>query len=100
RHRSVLQKAKQLDLKRRRDVADLVEEKRAPVGPRERAAPVLPRIGISAACRSEQLILQQRVGNRSAVDGDERPARALTEIVNRLRDEFLTGSAFAEDENG
>src|SRR4051794_4400308 len=94
---AILQKTEELDLERRRDVADLVEKQRAAVGARKRPAAVLTRIGEGAARRSEQFILQKRVGNRAAVDGDERAGNAVAEVVDRLRDELLAAAALAEN---
>src|SRR5205814_10275422 len=86
RDESVLQKAEELDLKRGGDLADLVEKERAAVRARERAAAVLARVGEGAARSAEQLGLEQRVGNRAAVQSDERPAAARADVVDRLRD--------------
>src|SRR5204863_3136943 len=88
-HHSVLQKSQQLDLKGLRDVADLVEKKCSAIGARERPAAILPRIRVRAARRAEELVLEQRVGDRTGVDRDERPTRSQTQIVDRLRNELF-----------
>ena len=71
---ALLQHAQQLELQARRHVADLVEEQRPLVGQLE--APELPlhRARERALLVAEQLRFQQRLGQRAAVDLDERPA--------------------------
>ena len=91
--RPALEHAKELDLRRRRDLADLVEEDRARVGQLEPAEPPLRRAGERALLVAEQLLLEQRVGERGAVDGDEGLAAPGREIVHRLGDELLAGAA-------
>ena len=77
--RALLQHAQQLDLRRRRHLGDLVEEQRAAVGELEAALPPLGGAGERALLVAEDLALEQRLGNRRAVDGDERErARGLS----------------------
>ena len=76
---ALLQHAQQLGLHRRRDVADLVEEQRAAVGELEAAELALDGAGERALLVAEQLALEQRLGERAAVDLDERAARARRE---------------------
>jgi hypothetical protein len=47
----------------------------------------------------EDLALEQRLGNRRAVDRHIRRARPRTELVDRLRHQLLAGSRFAADED-
>ena len=75
-HRPLLQRAQQLRLQRERQLADLVEEERAAVRLHEEARARAARVGEGAARVAEQLALEQRLGHRGAVDGDERPVRA------------------------
>src|SRR5215813_10020388 len=49
---------------------------------------------------TEQLALQQRLRERAAVDGDERPIAARSLEVDGARDQFLAGSGLAVDEDG
>ena len=72
----LLQHAQQLGLGRQRDLGDLVEQQRAAVGRLEAAVAALDRAGERAALVAEQLGLEQRLGERGAVDRDERLARA------------------------
>ena len=66
-----------------RHVADLVEEQGAAEGGFEQPAPVLHRAGEGAALVAEQLAFQQALGDRGAVERDERSAGARTGAVDR-----------------
>jgi hypothetical protein len=59
------------------------------IGARERAARV-----------AEQLVFQERVGERAAVDRDERERRAPAEVVDRVGDQLLAGAGLARDQHG
>ena len=48
---------------------------------------------------SEELGLQQRVGDRSAIDVDKRFPGAFAVAVNCPRDELLSRATFADDEH-
>ena len=71
----LLERAQQPHLEGGLHVADLVEEERAAVGQLELARPGLDA-GRHAALDAEQLALEQRLGERRAVDGDQRPLAA------------------------
>ena len=92
RERPLLQHAQQLHLHRRLHLADLVEEQRAAVGELEDAACGVVGAGERALLVAEQLALEQRLGDRRAVDRDERERRARAELVDRLRDQLLAGA--------
>ena len=77
--RALLEHAQDLDLQRRRHVADLVEEERAEVGGLEQAGLVGDRAGERAALVTEQLGVEQVVVERGAVRDDERGARGARE---------------------
>src|SRR6202008_933278 len=66
----------------------------------EAAEPPLGGAGEGALLVAEELALEQRVGQRGAVDGDERLAPARGEVVDGLGDELLAGAALALDEHG
>ena len=72
----LLQHAQQLGLRGHRHLGDLVEQQRAAVRGAEAAVALLDRAREGAALVTEQLRLQQRLGERRAVDRDERPCRA------------------------
>ena len=60
----------------------------------------LARASVNAPARvAEQLALEQRLGQRRAVDRDERPARAPPLLVQRARDQLLAGAALARDQH-
>ena len=75
-HLPLLQHAQQLDLDRDRHLADLVEEEGAALRGLEQAGLGLDRAGERAALVAEQLALQQRRGERRAVEADERLVRS------------------------
>src|SRR2546425_1718063 len=83
----------------RREVGDLVEEERAPVGQLEAALLPPRRAGERALLVAEQLRLEQRLGQRGAVDRDERAAAPRRARVDRAGDELLAGAALALDEH-
>ena len=68
---AVLQGAQQLHLGVERQLADLVEEQRAPVGFEEFADAFLDGAGEGALLVAEQDALDQVLGDRAAIDGDE-----------------------------
>src|SRR5262249_28988153 len=96
----LLEDTEQLGLSRAVHLGDLAEEQVAAVGELETAGPSLGGAGESAALVAEQLALDQRLGDRRAVDRDERAVPTIGEIVDRARDQLLTRAALAVDENG
>ena len=83
----------------RPEIADLVEEQRAAVGDLDQAQLALARVGEGAALVAEELALDQRLGDRRAVELDERSARARRAVVQHARDRLLAGAALAGDEH-
>jgi hypothetical protein len=82
-------------LLRERHVADFVEKQRAAVGLRDLAgAAALARAGERAVLVAEQLGLDQRIGQRGAVDGDERAVGARRRLVQRAGEPFLAGAVW------
>ena len=53
------------------------------------------RAGERAALVAEQLGLEELIGKRRAVDGDERPLAAARRVMNEPGDDFLAGSRLA-----
>jgi hypothetical protein len=92
----ILQEAQQLDLQRQRNVAHFVEEQRAAVGQFDLALGGLDRAGERALLVPEQLAFEQIFGDRRAVDRHERSAVARAGIVQAAREQFLAGSAGAQ----
>src|SRR5262249_9437095 len=66
----------------------------------EEAALVLDRAGEGAPLVAEELRLQERLGQRSAVDRDELLVLARRGVVDRPGDQLLARSALPGDENG
>src|SRR4051794_21708168 len=92
---TLLKEAQQLDLKRQRNVADLVEEQSPALRQLDLADVRLDRAGKCAALVTEELGLEQVLGDGGAVDGDEL-AFAAALLVHRACEQFLAGAARAE----
>ena len=92
---ALLEHAQQLGLDRRRHLADLVEEQHAAVGLLDASRLGGDRAGERAALVAEQLRLEQLVGQRRAVDRDERPVAAARRVVDEPRHDFLAGARLA-----
>ena len=97
---ALLQHAQDLGLGHRREVGDLVEEQRAAVGQLEPALLAPGGAGEGALLVAEQLGLEQRLGQRRAVDGHERPAPPRRALVDGARHALLARAALALDEHG
>ena len=72
---SLFKHAKKLRLHGRRNLAYLVQENRSSGGQFELANSTLIGAGVCAFLVTKEFILDQRVRNRSAIDGDERSDR-------------------------
>ena len=96
---ALLQDPQQLDLGRRVQVADLVQEQRAPLG--ELESPLLARLGAGerAPLVAEQLRLDERVGQRGAAHLDERLPGPRRVVVDGVGDELLAGPRLAAHEH-
>jgi hypothetical protein len=92
-------RAQQLRLQQQRHVAQLVEEDRALAGGAQQPFLVFGGAGEGAFHVAEQLALQQRLGDRRAVDRHERRLRAAAAAVDRARDQVLAGAALAGDQH-
>jgi hypothetical protein len=91
----ILQKAQQCHLPLGRKRIHFVEEQRTAVGLRDEAALLFARIGEGTPAMAEQLVLDQSIGYRAAVDGDERILCARAEVVDGARRKFLAGAGLA-----
>ena len=98
--RACLEHAQQLRLQRERHLADLVEQQRAAIGRGEQAGVIVGRAGERALDVAEQLALEQLLGQRRAVERDERLLRARARAVDRARDRALAGAGLAGDQHG
>src|SRR5207245_4316717 len=83
----ILNRPQQLCLRGKREIGHFVQEQRSAVGVLELSAPAADtRRG--AIFDAEQLRLEKRLDERSAVDRDKRPVAPATEIVNLPGDEL------------
>src|SRR5262245_1115233 len=96
---TLLQEAQQLRLQGGRKIADLVEEQRAAVRELELALGLLRRAGERPLLVAEELALEQVLGDRGAVDGDEARRAPRREVVQPAREELLSRPRLAEDED-
>jgi cytoskeletal protein CcmA (bactofilin family) len=96
----VFQHAEQIALPFRRQIADLIEEKRAVVG--QLKTPHLAGHGASEGSFhvAEQLRFEQGFRQSGAVDEDERLLRPRALRMNHARHDFLSGAALAFDQHG
>ncbi len=97
-HLALLEHAEHLGLHGEAHVADLVEEEGPAVRPLDEPRALLDARR-HAAFDAEKLALEQRLGQRRAVDGDERSAAAAAVMVERARDQLLPRPARAEHED-
>ncbi|MNI65794.1 hypothetical protein D3C73_1213170 [compost metagenome] len=94
-HLALLQYAQQLDLQRKRHIADLVEEQRAAGCRLEQPFPAADRAGKGPFGMAKQLGLQQLLRQRTAVNGDKGLFTARTGTVDSLCQHLFTGAAVA-----
>ena len=95
-----LEHAQELGLRGRAELADLVEEQGAAVGLLELALAPGLRAGERPALVAEQLGLDQGLGQRRAVDPNERLPRPRRVVMQRVGDQLLAGAALAPDHDG
>src|SRR6185436_5637236 len=91
--------AQQLRLHRHRHLADLVEEDRAAVRELEAPGLLAGRSREGSLLVAEELALDQRLGQRRAVEGDERSLAARRHRVDDARHQALAGAALAADQD-
>ena len=96
---ALLDRAQELGLQARLHLADLVQEQRAATGLLEPPDPPRHGAGERALLVAEQLGFEQMVGDRGAVDRDERALRAPAVAVQKARDHLLAGPALAGDQH-
>ena len=97
---AVLDRAQDLFLHAERNRAELVEHERAAVRLLEAADVRTRRSGERAGLVAEELGLEQRLGERRAVDLDDRLLPARRQIVKARRDQLLAGAPLADHEHG
>ena len=94
-----LEESQQQALHPQRHLADFVEEDRAHVGSFELSWLVAIGAGEAALHVTEQLGLEQCLGQASAVDRREDMAGSRAARMDRARDDFLADAALARDQN-
>ena len=97
---TLFEDAQQLGLDRRRHLAHLVEEEHAAVGLLDAAGLGVDRAGERAALVAEQLRLEQLIGQRRAVDGDERAMAPPRAVVDEPSHDLLAGARFPGQQDG
>jgi hypothetical protein len=97
-HRLVLEHLQELRLHRRRQQRNLVQKNRSVMGRLEQSKLRLHRSGERAALEAEELRLEQSVGNRRAVDVDERGIGTGAAAVDTPRQQPLARTRLALDE--
>jgi hypothetical protein len=95
----LLQRAQQLDLEADGHLADLVQEQRAPVGHLDEAGLGAQRAGEGSLLVTEQLRLQEVLGEGGAVDRHERVRGPRAVGVDGPRDELLARAGLAGDQD-
>ena len=85
-------------MREEREVADFVQEQRAPVGEFHPPGLAVVRAGERALLVAEDLRLEERIRERGAADRLEGVAAATAQFVDDSRDHFLTGAGGTEDE--
>jgi len=95
-----LEHAQQACLKCRRQLRDLVEKERAPVGLLEGPATPLYRTRERSALVPEQHALDELPGQATHVEHDERAGSTRASLVNRARHELLADTGFATQQHG
>src|SRR5262249_36933740 len=96
----VLKDAQESDLRPARQRIDFVQKQRAFFGMRDETAPFLVRVGERASLVTEQLVFEQRVRQRAAVDGNERKWRPVAHVMDGAGHELLARSRLTTHENG
>ena len=94
-----LEDAQQLRLRRRRQLANLVEKHGAAVCQLQLSWLRRRCPGEGAAFMPEQLGLEQGLGERGAVEGDERACRPRAVAVERARHQLLAGTGLTGDQH-
>src|SRR5439155_13105518 len=97
----LLQHAQELRLERRAGLRDLVEKERAAARHLEETLAVLGGAREGAAAVAEELALEQPLGERGTVDGDEEAVAARSRGLAGARHQLLAGTGPAlEDHRG
>src|SRR2546430_2267002 len=96
---AMIMRSTTLRLRGQRRLADFVQKQRAARGCLERALAEHIGAGEGTALVPEQLVFDQALGERAAVEGDQRALRARAEAMHLLGDELLSRSTLAYDQH-
>jgi hypothetical protein len=96
----LLEHTQELGLHFQRKITDLVEKKRAPIGHLKVSCSLGNGSGESASLMPEKFALQQRRGDRGAIERHKPALPARAGIVNGSRNHFLACAGLAPDQNG
>ena len=96
---ALLQHAQQVGLRLQADVADFVEKYRAAFGDFKFSLLAVLRAGERAFFMAEEFAFEQRLGQRAAVDHDQRMKTAHAGGMNGAHDQLFAGSALARDQD-
>ena len=99
-HPAVLEDSQQANLYGQRQLASLVQQEGAAIGPLEPSLPRLHRAGEGPFLMTEKLRVDQLRRDRTAIHAEERSIGPRRLRVDHPGDEFLAGARFAEDEYG
>ena len=99
-HRALLQDLEELRLERLGQETDLVEEDRPAMRCLQQARLGASRVGEGAALEPEHLGLEQRFGDRRAVDIHEWTVPARARPMDDAREQPLAGTRLALDQHG
>ncbi len=92
----VLKYTEQLGLQGERHIPDFVEEDRTTVGHFQFAFLLPIRSGECPAFMAEKFILEECLGQRHAIDDDERHGTTRTPLMNRACKEFFSSPTLAQ----
>ena len=98
-YRPRFDRGQQLDLQGVGKLADLVEEQRAVMGRFDQSLLGGPGVGERSALETEELRLQEGVGNRCAVDIDERAGAASSAPVEQTGHQPFPRPRFPEEQD-
>src|SRR4029077_16655510 len=96
----LLQRAQQLRLDIDWDIAHFVQEQRALIGQFHAPDFLTDRTGESAFFMTKQFAFEQTCWNGGAIQLYKRPLFAPAPVVDRAGNQFLSGSGFAEEQDG
>src|SRR6185503_9737294 len=97
---SLLKYAQKFHLKRRSQFSDLIEKHCASISDFKTSFLLRDRARERSFLMTKQFTFQQRLGKRSAVDGDKGFLRALAVAMNGPRRQLLACSTLARDQHG